>query len=84
MELREGGETRLWWSGDSDSTQGGFVLEADLIGHLATLGCDVFGTAYLAEGEDEDEDAMSDGDVGGAGRPSTPARLLRAPLPDTL
>jgi hypothetical protein len=61
-ELRQGGETRLWWSGDSDSTQGGFVLEADLISYLAKLGCDVFGTAYLAE-NDEDEDAMSDGDV---------------------
>lgn len=48
-ELRQGGETVLWWSGDSDSTQGGFVLEADLIDHLAKLGCDVFGTAYLAE-----------------------------------
>lgn len=62
MELRQGGETRLWWSGDSDSTQGGFVLAADLISSLATLGCDVFGTAYLTE-DDEDEDAMSDGDV---------------------
>lgn len=60
-ELRRGGETRLWWSGDSDSTQGGFVLEADLISHLAELGCDVFGTAYLTEAEDEDP--MSDGDV---------------------
>ena len=62
-ELRQGGETRLWWSGDSDSTQGGFVLEADLISYLAKLGCDVFGTAYLAEDDDEDEDATSDGDV---------------------
>lgn len=51
MELRQGGEVVLWWSGDSDSTQGGFVLEADLIGRLARLGCDVFGTAYLAEDE---------------------------------
>ena len=62
MELRQGGETRIWWSGDSDSTQGGFVLEADLIRHLSKLGCDVFGTAFLVA-NDEDEDAMSDGDV---------------------
>lgn len=61
-ELRVGGETRLWWSGDSDSTQGGFVLAADLISSLAALGCDVFGTAYLTE-NDEDDDAMSEGDV---------------------
>ena len=58
-ELRQGGETTLWWSGDSDSTQGGFVLEADLIRSLAELGCDVFGTAYLTD----DEDAMQSGDV---------------------
>lgn len=65
MELRQGGETTLWWSGDSDSTQGGFVLEADLIHDLSKLGCDVFGTAFLAEDDDEDgdEDAMSDGDM---------------------
>ncbi|WP_372968194.1 DUF4279 domain-containing protein [Microbacterium sp.] len=61
IELRQGGETRLWWSGHSDSTQGGFVLEADLISAIATLECDVFGTAYLTE-DDEVEDAMSDGD----------------------
>jgi hypothetical protein len=63
MELRRGGETTLWWSGDSDSTQGGFVLEADLISSLSKLGCDVFGTAFLAEHDDQGEDAMSDGDV---------------------
>lgn len=62
MELRQGGETTLWWSGDSDSTQGGFVLEADLIRYLSTLGCDVFGTAFLAE-DDEGENAMGDGDA---------------------
>lgn len=59
-ELRQGGETTLSWSGDSDSTQGGFVLEADLISYLAQLGCDVFGTAFLTDDDDEDEDAMSD------------------------
>ncbi|MBT2494700.1 DUF4279 domain-containing protein [Microbacterium sp. ISL-59] len=59
MELRQGGETRLWWSGDSDSTQGGFVLEADLLRYLSKLGCDVFGTAFLTEDEDEDEGATA-------------------------
>lgn len=58
-ELRRGGETRLSWSGDSDSTQGGFVLEADLIGSLASLGCDVFGTAYLSENEEAPTDDVT-------------------------
>ncbi|AXL11649.1 DUF4279 domain-containing protein [Microbacterium foliorum] len=71
MDLRQGGETVLWWSGDSDSTQGGFVLEADLISGIAKLGCDVFGTAYLTE-DDEDEDAMRDSDVTEFGIGSTP------------
>ena len=53
-DLREGGETRLWWSGDSDSAQGGFVLDTDLIRRLSNLGCDVYGTAFLTE-DDEDE-----------------------------
>jgi hypothetical protein len=30
------------------------VLEADLIRQLSKLGCDVYGTAFLAE-DDEDE-----------------------------
>ncbi|MDF2993370.1 MAG: hypothetical protein K0S37_3884 [Microbacterium sp.] len=50
-ELRHDGETVLRWSGDSDSTQGGFVLEADLIRGLATLGCSLYGIAYLEEDE---------------------------------
>lgn len=52
-ELRQGGETVLWWSGDSDSMQGGFVLEADLLRDLGRLGCSVYGTAYLSEVEAE-------------------------------
>lgn len=58
-ELRQGGETVLWWSGDSDSTQGGFVLPAELLADVAALGCDVFGTAFLAEDEKGNEDATS-------------------------
>lgn len=47
--LRRGGETILWWSGDSDSAQGGFVLESDLIAALSRIGCDVYGTAHLED-----------------------------------
>ncbi|WP_344011550.1 hypothetical protein [Microbacterium natoriense] len=53
VELRKDAETVLWWSGDSDSTQGGFVLTADLIGQLALLGCDIRGTAYISVEESE-------------------------------
>jgi hypothetical protein len=52
-ELRQDGETIIWWSGDSDSTQGGFVLEADLLRRAAILGCDVYGTTYLSEDADD-------------------------------
>jgi hypothetical protein len=47
--LRPDCETIIRWSDDSDSSQGGFVLPADLIADLAILGCDLFGTAYLAD-----------------------------------
>lgn len=53
-ELREGGETVIWWSGDSDSTQGGFVLEPDLLEALSVLGCPVHGTAFLSEAAERD------------------------------
>jgi hypothetical protein len=45
-KMRQNGETVIWWSGGSDSAQGGFVLDADLIAGLAVLGCAVYGTAY--------------------------------------
>lgn len=45
--LREQCELRIWWSGDSDSSQGGFVLPADLLTSLGLLNIDVFGTAFL-------------------------------------
>ena len=45
--LREQDETVLFWSGDSDSTQGGFVIESDLLHDLAASGCDLYGTAFL-------------------------------------
>lgn len=45
--LRPDCETIIWWSGDSDSAQGGFAIPADLLADLALLGCDLYGTAYL-------------------------------------
>lgn len=53
-ELREGGETVIWWSGDSDCTQGGFVLEPDLLDALSVLGCHIYGTAFLSEDVERD------------------------------
>jgi len=50
--LREDCEIILWWSGDSDSSQGGFVIPAPLLICLAALGCDLYGTAFLI-GDDE-------------------------------
>jgi hypothetical protein len=47
MSLRSDCETIIWWAGDSDSAQGGFVIPADLLADLALLGCDLYGTAYL-------------------------------------
>ncbi|KJC63010.1 DUF4279 domain-containing protein [Agreia bicolorata] len=43
---------RIWWSAYSDSTQGGFVLLADISKAIADLGVDMFATAYLDEGND--------------------------------
>jgi hypothetical protein len=50
--LRADCTTTIWWSGDSDSTQGGFVLTWELMRDLGVLGCDVYGTAFLTAGED--------------------------------
>ncbi len=44
-------EARIWWSTDSDSGQGGFVLPADLSAQIAELGVDLYATVYL---EDDD------------------------------
>ena len=51
--LRADCETIIWWSGDSDSEQGGFVIPADLLSDLAALGCDLYGTAYLEQDDDD-------------------------------
>lgn len=55
--LRPACEMIIWWSGDSDGTQGGFVMTAALLTDLAALGCELYGTAFLAE-----TDATDDGD----------------------
>lgn len=40
---------RICWSADSDSTQGGFVLPAELAAGIAALEVDVYATVYLEE-----------------------------------
>lgn len=45
--LREDCETVIWWSGDSDNSQGTFVLPVSLIKDLAAIGCEVRGTVFL-------------------------------------
>jgi hypothetical protein len=47
-------EARLWWYGSSDSTQGGFVLPADLARDIAALGVDLYATVYLDDGYNPD------------------------------
>lgn len=42
-------DTRVWWSADSDSSQGGFVLPLDLVGQISALGVDVYATIYFDE-----------------------------------
>lgn len=42
-------DTRVWWSADSDSSQGGFVLPIDLVNQISALGVDVYATVYLDE-----------------------------------
>ena len=45
--LRPQYETHISWSGRSGSTQGGFVIEPELLTALAELGCRFFGDVYL-------------------------------------
>jgi hypothetical protein len=58
--LRPDCETIIWWSGYSDSVQGGFVKPADLIANLALLGCDLYGTAYFDEDDDDNDNDDDD------------------------
>ncbi|WP_395244019.1 hypothetical protein ACGGZK_18140 [Agromyces sp. MMS24-K17] len=41
---------RIWWSANSDSTQGGFVIPVELAAAIAELGIDVYATVYLEHG----------------------------------
>lgn len=52
-ELRRDAQLVMWWSGASDSTQGGFVMTAELLAGSATLGCELRGTAYIDEEPDD-------------------------------
>jgi hypothetical protein len=54
-ELRENYRTVIWWAGFSNSSQGGFVIDADLLVSLGELGCDLFGTVYIDDDEDESD-----------------------------
>lgn len=53
--LRASGEydMHVSWYGTSGSSQGGFVLPADLLSALAELGCDLFGNVYSCESDEE-------------------------------
>ncbi|WP_341947187.1 DUF4279 domain-containing protein [Microbacterium sp. LWH11-1.2] len=51
--LRPACDTVIRWYGSSDSSQGGFVMDAELLVGLAALGCDLVGTAYLSSAEPE-------------------------------
>jgi hypothetical protein len=42
-------ETVIWWSGSSDSSRGTFIVPSSLLADLAVLGCELRGTAFLAE-----------------------------------
>lgn len=45
-------KTRVWWSADSDSSQGGFVLPVDLVEQISALGVDLYVTVYLGDEAD--------------------------------
>lgn len=40
-------DARIWWTADSDSTHGGFVISADLATNIAAIGIDVYATVSL-------------------------------------
>jgi len=48
-------DAKIWWSADSDSSQGGFVISADLATNIAALGIDVYATVYLEEASNDAE-----------------------------
>ncbi|WP_336640961.1 DUF4279 domain-containing protein [Microbacterium sp. USHLN272] len=50
-------ETRIWWTADSDSTQGGFVLPVELMAQIAALGVDLYTTVNLDDRTDAEREA---------------------------
>jgi hypothetical protein len=40
-------DVKIWWSADSDSSQGGFVIPMELSKGMAELGVDLYATVYL-------------------------------------
>lgn len=60
QDLPDDCDARIWWSADSDSSQGGFVLPADLLQAVAALGVDVYATVSV------DGEAGSQSDESGA------------------
>ena len=63
-ELKLDCDVSITWTGSSDSWQGGFVLDEDLLRDLGRLGIPIWGTVLLddeAEEGDETEDEPRDG-----------------------
>ncbi|WP_186317596.1 DUF4279 domain-containing protein [Curtobacterium sp. 9128] len=63
-ELKLDCDVSITWTGSSDSWQGGFVLDEDLLRDLGRLGIAIWGTVLLddeAEEGDETEDEPADG-----------------------
>ena len=50
-------ETCIWWTADSDSTQGGFVLPVELMAQLAALGVDLYTRVNLDDRTDAEHEA---------------------------
>ncbi len=54
--LKQSCKLAISWAGESDSSQGGFVIPADLLADLAAMGCDLYGTAYIDDKGGDDTD----------------------------
>jgi hypothetical protein len=57
-ELKLDCDVSITWTGSSDSWQGGFVLDEDLLRDLSRLGIPIWGTVLF----DDDEDDADEGD----------------------
>jgi len=56
--LRVNYTTRLWCTGFSNTSRGGFIMASELMGDIGALGCDFFCTVHF--GKDEDSDARQE------------------------